>query len=72
MKCLFALLMFLALLCSLTACGGSPTTQSISDPPESSQDTEEITDTPLDTEPLTASQSSGKTGNSNILISYFT
>ena len=67
-----ALLVLLTLLCSLTACGGNLTTQSISDVPESSQNAEEIPDTPLNTDPLTASQSSGETGNSNILIAYFT
>ena len=39
--------------------------------PESSQNAEEITDAPLDTDPP-ASQSPGETGNSNILIAYFT
>ena len=71
MKRPVALLVLLTLLCSLTACGGNPTTQSISDVPESSQNAEEITDTPLDTDP-SASQSPGETGNSNILIAYFT
>ena len=72
MKRPVALLVLLTLLCSLTACGGNPTTQSISDVPESGQNAEEIPDTPLNTDPLTASQSSGETGNSNILIAYFT
>lgn len=71
MKRPVALLVLLTLLCSLTACGGNPTTQSISDVPESSQNAEEITDAPLDTDP-SASQSPGETGNSNILIAYFT
>lgn len=71
MKRPVALLVLLALLCSLTACGGNPTSQSISDVPESSQNAEEITDAPLDTDPP-ASQSPGETGNSNILIAYFT
>ena len=65
-------LVLLTLLCSLTACGGNPTSQSISDVPESSQNAEEIPDTPLNTDPPTVSQSSGETGNSNILIAYFT
>lgn len=72
MKRSVALLVLLALLCSLTACGGNPTSQSISDVPESSQNAEEIPDTPLNTDPPTVSQSSGVTGNSNILIAYFT
>lgn len=72
MKRSVALLVLLALLCSLTACGGNPTSQSISDVPESSQNAEEIPDTPLNTDPPTVSQSSGETGNSNILIAYFT
>ena len=72
MKHPVALLVLLTLLCSLTVCGGNPTSQSISDVPESSQNAEEIPDTPLNTDPLTASQSSGETGNSNILIAYFT
>ena len=72
MKRPVALLVLLTLLCSLTACGGNPTSQSISDVPESSQNAEEIPDTPLNTDPLTASQSSGETGSSNILIAYFT
>ena len=72
MKRSVALLVLLALLCSLTACGGNPTTQSVSDVPESSQNAEEIPDTPLNTDPPTVSQSSGETGNSNILIAYFT
>lgn len=72
MKRPVALLMLLALLCSLTACGGNPTTQSGSDVPESSQNTEEITDAPLDTDPPASSRSSGETGNNNILIAYFT
>ena len=71
MKRPVALLVLLTLLCSLTACGGNPTSQSISDVPESSQTAEEITDAPLDTDPP-ASQSPGETGNSNILIAYFT
>lgn len=71
MKRPVALLGLLTLLCSLTACGGNPTSQSISDVPESSQTAEEITDAPLDTDPP-ASQSPGETGNSNILIAYFT
>ena len=71
MKRPVALLVLLTLLCSLTACGGNPTSQSISDVPESSQNAEEITDAPLDTDPP-ASQSPGETGNSNILIAYFT
>lgn len=72
MKRPVALLVLLTLLCSLTACGGNPTSQSISDVPESSQNAEEIPDTPLNTDPPTVSQSSGETGNSNILIAYFT
>ena len=72
MKRPIALLTLLALLFSLTACGGNPTTQSTSEVPESSQTTEEITDAPLDTDPPAASQSSGETENSNILIAYFT
>ena len=72
MKRPIAFLILLALLCSLMACGGNPSTQSISDPPESSQNAEEIPDTPLNTDPPTASQSPGETGNSNILIAYFT
>lgn len=72
MKRPVALLVLLTLLCSLTACGGNPTSQSISDVPESSQNAEEIPDTPLNTDPPTVSQSSGVTGNSNILIAYFT
>lgn len=72
MKRPVALLVLLTLLCSLTACGGNPTSQSISDVPESSQTAEEITDAPLNTDPPTVSQSSGETGNSNILIAYFT
>lgn len=72
MKRSVALLVLLTLLCSLTACGGNPTSQSISDVPESSQNAEEIPDTPLNTDPPTVSQSSGETGNSNILIAYFT
>lgn len=71
MKRPVALLVLLALLCSLTACGGNPTTQSVSDVPESSQNAEEIPDTPLNTDPPTVSQSLGKAGNSNILIAYF-
>lgn len=71
MKRPVALLVLLTLPCSLTACGGNPTSQSISDVPESSQNAEEITDAPLDTDP-SASQSPGETGNSNILIAYFT
>lgn len=71
MKRPVTLLVLLTLLCSLTACGGNPTSQSISDVPESSQTAEEITDAPLDTDPP-ASQSPGETGNSNILIAYFT
>ena len=71
MKRPVALLVLLTLLCSLTACGGNPTSQSISDVPESSQNAEEITDAPLDTDPP-ATQSPGETGNSNILIAYFT
>lgn len=71
MKRPVTLLVLLTLLCSLTACGGNPTSQSISDVPESSQNAEEITDAPLDTDPP-ASQSPGETGNSNILIAYFT
>ena len=71
MKRPVALLVLLTLLCSITACGGNPTSQSISDEPESSQNAEEITDAPLDTDP-SASQSPGETGNSNILIAYFT
>ena len=59
MKRSVALLVLLALLCSLTACGGNPTSQSISDVPESSQNAEEIPDTPLNTDPPTVSQSSG-------------
>ena len=72
MKRPVALLVLLTLLCSLTVCGGNPTTQSVSDVPESSQNAEEIPDTPLNTDPPTVSQSSGETGNSNILIAYFT
>lgn len=72
MKRSVALLVLLALLCSLTACGGNPTTHSVSDVPESSQNAEEIPDTPLNTDPPTVSQSLGKAGNSNILIAYFT
>ena len=72
MKRPVALLVLLTLLCSLTVCGGNPTSQSISDVPESSQNAEEIPDTPLNTDPPTVSQSSGETGNSNILIAYFT
>ena len=72
MKRPVALLMLLALLCSLTACGGNPTTQSGSDVPESSQNTEEITDAPLDTDPPASSRSSGETRDNNILIAYFT
>lgn len=72
MKRPVALLVLLTLPCSLTACGGNPTSQSISDVPESSQNAEEIPDTPLNTDPPTVSQSSGETGNSNILIAYFT
>ena len=72
MKKTMIFLLTLGMLLSLTACGGNPTTQSISDVPESSQNAEEIPDTPLNTDPLTASQSSGETGNSNILIAYFT
>ena len=72
MKRPVALLVLLTLLCSLTACGGNPTSQSISDVPESSQNAEEMPDTPLNTDPPTVSQSSGETGNSNILIAYFT
>ena len=71
MKRPVTLLVLLTLLCSITACGGNPTSQSISDEPESSQNAEEITDAPLDTDP-SASQSPGETGNSNILIAYFT
>ena len=63
MKRPIALLMLLALLCSLTACGGDPTTQSISHVPESGQNTEEMTDTPLDAGPPAATQSPGETGN---------
>lgn len=72
MKRPVALLVLLTLLCSLTVCGGNPTSQSISDVPESSQNAEEMPDTPLNTDPPTVSQSSGETGNSNILIAYFT
>ena len=72
MKHPVALLVLLALLCSLTACGGDPTTQSVSDVPESSQNAEEIPDAPLNSDPPTVSQSPGKAGNSNILIAYFT
>ena len=72
MKRPVALLVLLTLLCSLTACGGNPTTQSVSDVPESSQHAEEIPDAPLNSDPPTVSQSPGKAGNSNILIAYFT
>ena len=40
--------------------------------PESSQNTEEITDAPLDTDPPASSRSSGETRDNNILIAYFT
>ena len=72
MKRSVALLVLLTWFCSLTACGGNPPTQSVSDVPESSQNAEEIPDTPLNTDPPTVSQSLGKAGNSNILIAYFT
>ena len=72
MKRPVALLTLLALLCSLTACGVNPTAQSGSDVPESSQNTEEITDAPLDTDPPASSRSSGETRDNNILIAYFT
>ena len=65
-------LLALATFFSLAACGGNPTEQSGSDGPEGSQNTEEITDTPRNTDPPTASQSPEETENSNILIAYFT
>ena len=58
-----SLLLALAMALSLAACGGDPTTQSISHVPESSQNTEEMTDTPLDAGPPAATQSPGETGN---------
>lgn len=58
-----SLLLALAMALSLAACGGDPTTQSISHVPESGQNTEEMTDTPLDAGPPAATQSPGETGN---------
>ena len=61
-----SLLLALAMALSLAACGGDPTTQSISHVPESGQNTEEMTDAPLDAGPPAATQSPGGTGNGPI------
>ena len=72
MKRPMVLLMFLALLCALAACGGNPAAREIPHTPENSQSMEEIPDTPPGTGQPIPSQSSGAGEDSKILIAYFT